>query len=61
MRGIDRSFRFENLDGEFCYLVKQHRFDITRGKDLGFVEGFVVGITEEKGYEPESGATGRKL
>jgi hypothetical protein len=41
-------FRFENLGGQFGDLVKKHRFDILWCEDLGFVEGFVVGITEEE-------------
>ena len=59
MCGTDCSFGFENLDGELGYLVKKHRFDIPRGKDLGFIEGFVVGVTEEEGHEPGSEETGQ--
>ena len=58
MRGTDRGLGFENLDGEFGYLVKKHCFDVPRGKNLGFVEGFVVSISEEEGHEPDGGKVG---
>lgn len=44
----DYGLGFENLYCQFGNLIKQHRFYICRGKDLGFVERFIVGITEEE-------------
>jgi hypothetical protein len=45
---VGRGFGFENLDGQFSDLVEQHCFDILWREDLGFVEGFVVGVTEKE-------------
>ena len=47
--GVGRGFGgFENLNSELGDLVEQHGLDILRCKVLGFVEGFVVGVTEEE-------------
>lgn len=58
MRGVDYGFGSENLSSEFGDLVEKHRFNIFRGEGLGLVKGFVVGVTEEEGYESESRKTG---
>ena len=55
MRMVDHGLGFENLGSQFGDLVEEHCFDVIRGEDSGFVEGFVVGVTKEEGHKPERG------